>query len=169
MSMPSEPLFVDTGVWLHALRDVSPLHQLARERLLNASLDHSALCTSTQVARELCAALLESDPLASAVSPRSAANAAAAISKNCHMLGENPRTLEECLHLVRACAVPPQEIPRANIVATMLTHNVLRLLTAAPADYARYAELIQIVPLAGATGTGEPHDSGTGGPRAVDL
>lgn len=60
---------------------------------------------------------------------------------------ETADTVSRLLDLVARYAVRGRVIHDANIVATMLTFGVRRLLTANPSDFRRFADLIDIEPL----------------------
>jgi predicted nucleic acid-binding protein len=61
---------------------------------------------------------------------------------------DGPTVTEHLLDLLARFSVGGKQIHDANIVATMLAHGVRRLLTNNVDDFARFAGVITIVPLA---------------------
>ena len=53
----------------------------------------------------------------------------------------------QLLHLLSSVQVAGKQVHDANIVATMLTYGVPKLLTNNTADFARFGHLITVVPL----------------------
>ena len=61
---------------------------------------------------------------------------------------ENDAVVAALLTLVERIPMAGKQVHDANIVATMQTHGITRLLTHNTADFARFAGLIIVVPLA---------------------
>ena len=60
---------------------------------------------------------------------------------------ERPGVLDRLLDLLAAHQTTGRQVHDVNIVATMLEHGILRLLTFNAADFRRFARLIDIEPL----------------------
>ena len=61
------------------------------------------------------------------------------------ILEDGPRVTEALIALCRGAPVEGRQIHDANIVATMLAHGELKLLTFNVADFRRYGGLINLV------------------------
>jgi len=84
------------------------------------------------------------------VVPMSVPEAAATVSTFSELfrvLPSGPTSFERLLDLAVRYDVKGRLIHDANIVATMLEAGVSRILTANPADFRRFADLISIEPL----------------------
>ena len=62
---------------------------------------------------------------------------------------ENATVTARLLDLLERTPVGGRQVHDANIVATMLTHGVTRLLTENVKDFKRFADLITVLPLGG--------------------
>ena len=60
---------------------------------------------------------------------------------------EGAAVTERLLDLMEGREIGGKQIHDANIVATMLVHEVPALLTHNPADFVRFADVIQVIPL----------------------
>ncbi len=63
------------------------------------------------------------------------------------LLGEDRDTVNELRQLLSKIPAAGKQVHDANIVATMLAHNIPCLLTNNTADFARYSQLITVIPL----------------------
>ena len=61
-------------------------------------------------------------------------------------MAQSPNVLD-LLHLLNTIACAGKQIHDANIVATMLTHGIQKLLTHNVADFSRFASQIIVIPL----------------------
>jgi len=62
---------------------------------------------------------------------------------------ENATVTARLLDLLQRTPVGGRQVHDANIVATMLTHGVTRLLTENVKDFQRFADMITVLPLGG--------------------
>ena len=61
------------------------------------------------------------------------------------MLEDGPQVWDELMALSRRFAFGGKQVHDANIVATMLEHGEMRLLTFNEADFRRFGSLIEVV------------------------
>lgn len=148
-TMAGERLFCDTNVLLSAVDRKRVLYRQALH-VLNALPNQGAeLCLSGQVLREflvVCTRPIGVNGLG--LTPRAAIGNVAAIIERCTVLEENRAVAARLRQLAKTAACTGKQIHDANIVATMQTHGVHRLLTDNRADFRRFDGL-DIVDLAG--------------------
>ena len=146
--MAADPLFVDTNVHIYATDLSSPWHHIARAALARANASADVLAASPQIIGEYLSALIRAHattgqpPLADILANTEN------IRRSCILLDENDAVVAKLIELVQNIPTAGKQIHDANIVATMLAHGVRRLLTNNVDDFARFASVITIVPLA---------------------
>ena len=67
--------------------------------------------------------------------------------KNFTLLGEDRDTVNELSQLLSKIPAAGKQVHDANIVATMLAHNIPCLLTNNTVDFARYSQLVTVISL----------------------
>ena len=140
-------LFVDTNVFIYAINVDSPWHMIARRRLGEARVTKSPSALSPQIIRECLVTLTRPGPDGTRAPAAIAIENVERIRRQSNLLGESSETIDHLMGIVRNLSVAGKAVHDANIVATMLTHDVRRLLTHNVADFRRYANLIELVPL----------------------
>lgn len=146
-TMGDEPVFLDTNVLVYASIAEAPLHTTARTALHQLAQAESDLWISRQVVREYLATLTRPQTF---TPPLPAATVIAEIRdflERFHLAEDSPQVTEQLLSLVERFAVGGKQVHDANIVATMLAHDIRRLWTYNTGDFARYAELITVLPI----------------------
>lgn len=144
MTNVAEPVFIDTNILVFASWEAAPLHEAARQALAEHHQAGASLVISRQVIREWLATLNRprtdlglADLLAEA----------RAFPQHFTIVDETAATTERLL------ALPPQaagvRIHDVNIVASMQSAAVRRLLTHNPDDFAPFKEQIEILTMAG--------------------
>ena len=143
----AETIFVDTNVLVYSDVTSSPLHVAAHTRLISFQAAGHVLWVSRQVIREYLVTLTRSQVFSAPLSPAEAAASARKIANQMRVANERSEVGEQLLDLVTRYSVKGKQIHDANIVATMLAHGIKRLLTHNTADFERYRDLIELVPL----------------------
>ena len=148
MAIPDvDRLFVDTNVLVYATNELSPWHGAANAALQNARQLGIELVVSTQVLREyLSAATRESHAGCGIPVPD--------ILENLHTFQREFTVVEDTRpvlaaleNLLQNFSVAGKQVHDANIVATMQLHGIRHLLTNNGEDFARFSQLITVVPL----------------------
>lgn len=141
-------LFVDTNILIYATDPVSPLNRTATDTLQHARATGIDLMISPQILREYLAA-------ATRVAITGRGSPIADILKNFRLfrtaftvLADSPLVLDHLDRLVSSIAVAGKQVHDANIVATMQAYGIRHLLTHNTADFARFAHIITVMPLA---------------------
>lgn len=148
MTTGVKALFVDTNILIYSTNPASPFHQAAIT-VLKETYDQGIEQTiSTQILREFYG--FATRPGEHGVMPP-----LTPILRSIQSFQRSFRVLDDTHivslrlfdHLVQKTQIGGRQIHDANIVATMLTYGITHLLTNNPAHFARFAEVITIVPL----------------------
>ena len=145
MTVVAEPTFLDTNMLVYASVDASPFHTAALSAIAALEQNQVPLWISRQVIREY---------LATLVRPRigipliELANAVRAFELRYQVADEGPLVTTQLLTFVEQGV--SRQIHDTNIVATMLTYGIQRIVTNNPDDFAPFARLITIIPLTNA-------------------
>lgn len=145
--MAADPVFVDTNVLVYATRPISAHHIVADRALTRLASDGSPLWVSPQVLREYLAAVTRPQATAPALPVATAITDVRRFRAAFQIAEERPGVLDRLLQILTAHRATGRQVHDANIVATMLDHDVQRLLTFNVADFQRFTPLISIDPL----------------------
>ena len=107
------------------------------------------LWISRQVVREYLAVLTRPQTFAIRLTRREVVAAVREFLPQFQVAEDSVDVSDESLRIVDLIALGGRQVHDANIVATMRVHQVGRLLTHNPEDFARFSELIPVVPLVG--------------------
>ena len=141
-------LFVDTNVLVHAAVSQSPFHAEARRAICARQEAGVELWISRQVLREYLATLSRPQTF-SLPQPINVLVEDVRKLQNCFSIAEDgPTVTSRLLKLLETVQVGGKQIHDANIVATMLAHDIHTILTHNAGDYARFAGSIAVLPLA---------------------
>ncbi len=143
----ADPVFVDTNIPVFAAITTSPLYAEALGQLDAYRQAGVELWISRQILREYLATLSRPQPF---TPPLSAATLIADVHgfRAIFRIAEDSSAVTaNLLTLFGSIAIGGKQVHDANIVATMQTHGLRRLLTHNTADFARFAALIQVEPL----------------------
>lgn len=143
----ADRLFVDTNVLIHASIGASSLHQMARQNLEEYYQSAVDMWISRQVLREFIAALTRPQPFSPALPINVAVSEARLVEARFHVADEDAQVTEGLFDLLLRIPAGGKQIHDANIVATMQANGRTHLLTENTSDFARFSQLITIVPL----------------------
>jgi predicted nucleic acid-binding protein len=142
-----DPVFVDTNVLVFSTVPSAPLHIAAKQKLAAVRGAGVVLWTSRQVLREYIAALTRPQSYA-APPPVATIIADVAFFQNRMQIAEDDRRVTaQLLGLLGTIPFGGKQVHDANIVATMVTYTIPKLLTHNTADFARFASVIAVEPL----------------------
>jgi predicted nucleic acid-binding protein len=143
MTVVAEPTFLDTNILVYASVDASPFHAAALSTVAALEQDNVPLWISRQVIREY---------LATLVRPRigiplvELANAVRVFEQRYQVAEEGPLVTAQLLIFLEQGL--SRQVHDTNIVATMLTYGIQRIVTNNPDDFTPFTRLITIIPLA---------------------
>ncbi|MEJ1931775.1 type II toxin-antitoxin system VapC family toxin [Nostoc sp. NIES-2111] len=140
-------VFLDTNILVYANVSESPFHQAALQKIQNLYDTGSELWISRQVLREFLMTLTRPQAFAN---PRPVAIVIERVrffQTQFRVAEDTPQVTEQLLSLMAEIAIGGRQVYDANIVATMLVYGIPQLLTHNTSDFARFSELINVLPL----------------------
>jgi len=140
------PLFVDTNVLIYANVAEAPLHQTALSALESARDAGRALWVSRQVLREYLVTLTRPQTF-SAVPRTTVLEQVRLFVERFQIADETGTVTAKLLDLMAEVSGGGKQIHDANIVATMLSHDIPALLTHNVKDFERFTKWIRIEPI----------------------
>jgi predicted nucleic acid-binding protein len=146
-TVAGSPVFVDTNVLVFANVAEAPLHEKALSRIRQLRSDGSDLWISLQVLREFLAVRSRKDLFREPCPVPILAERVRYFQSRFHVAADSPPVMEKLLDILVRVPVGGKQIHDANIVATMLVHDVTHLLTDNVEDFRRFNSLITPIPL----------------------
>ena len=143
----ADAVFVDTNILIYHQLVQSPWHGAARQKLQDLQKAGHPLWISRQIIREYLAALSGPGVLAQPVAMTTLIGHVQSFQSQFLIAEDGPVVTGELLILLASVSCGGKQVHDANIVATMLAHNLSKLLTNNVADFTRFASWITIVPL----------------------
>lgn len=140
-------IFLDTNILVYANVSESPFHQAALEKIQNLYDTGIDLWISRQVLREFLMTLTRPQAF---FNPQPVAIVVERIrffQTQFQVAEDTPEVTEQLLSLMTEIAIGGRQVYDANIVATMLVYGIPQLLTHNTSDFARFSELITVLPL----------------------
>lgn len=147
-SAEGKPLFIDSDVLVYANTKESPLHEVALSKIQHYGHSDCELWLSVQIMREFLAVRTRPQTWAEPASMSTLIERIRYFETHFSVAQESPLVLEKLLELVQEVPVGGKQIHDANIVATMLVHDVKHLLTNNQDDFKRFSKYITVIPLA---------------------
>jgi predicted nucleic acid-binding protein len=138
----AEPVFLDTNILVYASVDTSPFYGQARAAIMYYETDGTPIWISRQILREYLATLARPH-VGIPISTLTAAVRQFAV--RFQIAEEGPFVTAQLLALLEQGY--STHIHDTNIVATMQTSGVTRILTNNPDDFTPFATLITVIPL----------------------
>lgn len=143
----TQACFVDTNVLVFAASSGAPLHRRASEELRKRVESGQELWVSRQVLREYLATLSRPQTFAKPRPARELASDIRYFLGHFHLAEEGSAVTEKLLELIERVEIGGKQIHDANIVATMLASGIPALLTHNVGDFARFSDVIEVIPL----------------------
>ncbi len=141
-------IFVNTNVLVYAAVSQAPFHAEARQAIHARRKAGDELWISRQVLREYLATLSRPQTF-SILQPSEILIEDVRRFQDCFLIAEDgPAVTSRLLELLGTLPVGGKQIHDANIVATMLAYDIPAVLTHNADDYARFAGIIAVLPLA---------------------
>lgn len=137
-----EATFLDTNILVYASVDTSPFHTAALNAITELESNNTQIWISRQILREYLATLVRpkiSIPVADLTS------AVRLFELRYQIAEESPLVTAQLLTFLDQAM--SRQIHDTNIVATMVTYGIRRILTNNPSDFAPFASIITILPL----------------------
>ena len=142
-----EPVFVDTNNLVHANDEDSAFHADARARLTELDSSGCDLRINRQVLREYAVVVGRKMHEKNAFDAKALTADLSRFETEFLVADEDQEVTAQLKKLINSHAVKGKPVHDANIVATMLTHGITRLLTQNEGDFTRYRPLIEVLSL----------------------
>ena len=142
MTVAVDSIFLDTNILVYASADTSPFHTAALDALTVLETSGVQLWISRQVMREYLATLIRPKM---GIGTAELVNAVRSFELRYQVAEDSPLvTAQLLLFLEQGIS---RQVHDTNIVATMLTYGVPRILTNNPGDFMPFQSLITVIPL----------------------
>jgi predicted nucleic acid-binding protein len=143
----ADPVFIDTNILVFANTATAPLHVEAQAALQSFAASGAEMWISCQILREYLATLSRPRSFSSPVPAVTLIADAVRFQSQFRIAEDGPSVTADLLGLLGSILIGGKQVHDANIVATMQTHGLRRLLTHNTADFARFGAIIQVEPL----------------------
>jgi predicted nucleic acid-binding protein len=142
-----DSIFLDTNILVYASQIQSPFHQVAMEAIQDFYNAGVELWISRQVLREYLATLTRPQQFANPLPIAIVIQDLRYFYNRFQVAEDNFLVTERLLTLMETISIGGKQVHDANIVATMLIYGIPNLLTYNTVDFARFSELITVLPL----------------------
>jgi toxin-antitoxin system PIN domain toxin len=132
---------LDTNLLVYSTVIDNPWHDQSRRWLTGLQDKRNTLCITTQILREYLVVLTRGTVFETAFSPQEALQALKGFLPSLHVLGQPEDSVPILIDLISRYQVKGKHIHDANVVAVMLTHNILRLVTFNQKDFKHFEEI----------------------------
>jgi predicted nucleic acid-binding protein len=139
-----DALFIDTNVLVYATVPPAPLCSAAKAKLAAERAAGHELWISRQILREFLATLSRPQTFTPPLSAAQLAQEVAAFQRQFHIAEDNAGVTAHLLRLLASIPIGGKQVHDANIVATMQTYNIRRLLTHNTTDFTRFSAFITV-------------------------
>ncbi len=142
-----ERVFIDTNILLRANIPTAPFHQAARKTIENLWDEGAELWISRQVLREYIVNVSREQGLFQPMPPATIEARINYFQTVFHIADDNQEITKHLLKLLQEIKFGGKQVHDANIVATMLAHNITHLLTLNIDDFNRFSAYITLLPM----------------------
>jgi len=140
----AESLFVDTNILIYANVATAPLHEAVLKALRDAHQARRPLWISRQVLREFIATRTRPQTFAQTSTPDVVIKRVRYLEEHFAVADDTAAVTGQLVKLLGAFKIGGKQIHDANIVATMLAHDIPCLLTHNAKDFERFGEIVTI-------------------------
>lgn len=143
--MAASPVFVDTNVLVYANQRKSKQHAHAVAVLERVGKEGAALWISRQVLRKYLATVTRPQAGDPTLPMHIALERVQSFAKRFEVAEDGPEVFNHLLGLVARFPTGGKQVHDANLVATMVAHDITRLLTFNTGDFQRFGSMIEII------------------------
>ena len=141
------PVFLDTNILVYASQTQSPFHEAASQAIQGFYDAGVELWISRQVLREYLATLTRPQQFIAPLPIAIVIQDLRYFQNRFQLVEDGPQVTERLLTLMEEIPIGGKQVHDANIVATMLVYGIPQLLTNNTGDFARFSQLITVLPL----------------------
>jgi predicted nucleic acid-binding protein len=145
MVMMGVKVFLDTNILLRSTVQAFPHYPEIQAYVAQYLADDSELWISRQVIREYLVQTMRPQSFMKPMTPEQAVQQVQSMQQVFQIANETSATTRELLQLIRSFPMGGKQIHDANIVATMLTHDIDTLITLNTSDFKRFADKITLL------------------------
>lgn len=146
-TMAADPIFVDTNILVYSTITLSPFHSAALIQLNDLAAAGHPLWISRQILREYLATLSRPGVVTTPIPMPHLISDVHSFESRFHIAEDGAGVTVHLLQLLGTIACAGRQVHDANIVATLLTFSISKLLTHNVADFKRFAAHITTIPL----------------------
>ncbi len=146
-TMGADATFIDTNVLVYAAIENAPLHSAALRAIKVHSTPEAPSWVSRQIIREYLCVLTRPQSFSPPSPAATVVKQVRHIESRFRVAEDSRQVTERLLSLLEESPIGGKRIHDANIVATMLTHQIPSLLTHNTKDFSTFSEHITILPL----------------------
>ena len=150
VTLGDRPIFIDTNILIYANVASAPYHQLATETLQTLNDSGTELWLSRQILREFIATLTRPQTFVNVQPPDVITERVQFFEQFFQIAEDSAQVTVRLLELLQSTPMGGRQVHDANIVATMFTAGVDRILTHNVGDFDRFSNLITVLPLVAA-------------------
>lgn len=147
MNTEGNQVFVDTNILVYAAVSEAPWHVVARNAIQSYRETGTRLWVSRQVFREYLSTLSRPQTFSVPQPIGVLLHDIERFEDFFSIAEDGPAVSSKLAEILQNVDVGGKQIHDANIVATMLAHNIESILTDNTEDYIRYAKWVNVVPL----------------------
>jgi len=140
-------IFLDTNVLVFANIEEAPLHAVALDAIQSRERAGREIWISRQVLREYLATLSRPQTFSPPIPAEKLGTQVRSFMSRFRVAEDTAQITERLLDLIQQFPTGGKQVHDANIVATMLVHNIPALLTHNTDDFARFSGIITVLPL----------------------
>ena len=147
MTPDGKPLFIDTNVLIFANVREAAHHEHALGRIKECKAAGCDFWVSAQVLREFLAVRSRTDLFREPGSPSVLQERIRYSRSRFRVATDSDAVIDKLLMLLGQVQVSGKQVHDANIVATMIVHDIRHLLTDNVDDFRRFERFVEVVPL----------------------
>ena len=147
MTTAADATLVDTSILVYSTVPVAPWHTEAQAKLTELKAAGVELWLSRQVLREYLGALSRPQSYTGAQPMADLIVNVTQFQADYLIAEDGPKVTAELIALLKIIPCGGKQVHDANIVATMLTHGISRILTHNVVDFRRFSSHITVLPL----------------------
>lgn len=140
-------LFIDTNILVYAAVKNAPMHTVAMNALSELQANKTPCYISRQVLREFMCIMTRPHSFQPTPDVITMIAQVKYLENHMHVLEDDHHTTQTLLGLLEKYIVGGKRIHDANIVATMVVHEIPRLFTHNVRDFEVFSDLITVTPL----------------------
>ncbi len=142
--MDDRSIFIDTNILVYANIIETPFHSIALKSLEKIDNQYENLWISRQILREYISAVTKVDPAIKPLPIPLIVERICLFENTFSIAEDDAKVTSNLLSILEKVIIRGRKIHDANIVATMMAHNISTLITQNKKDFERFSSIITI-------------------------